>query len=111
MAAQAIRISVNGLSVPACLLYLQCQHIVSTALTDAQHQAACLSQDVFDEPFWGGLDLVVNALDNVAARLYVDSRCVYFGRPLLESGTLGAKANTQVVVPSITENYGAPHGS
>lgn len=64
-------------------------------------------QNVFDDDFWGGLDVVVNALDNVSARLYVDSRCVYFGRPLLESGTLGAKANTQVVVPNITENYGA----
>ncbi len=44
-----------------------------------------------------GLDLVVNALDNVNARLYVDSRCVYFGKPLLESGTLGPKCNTQMV--------------
>ena len=64
-------------------------------------------QAVFDDAFWSGLDVVINALDNVTARLYVDSRCVYFGRPLLESGTLGAKANTQVVVPSTTENYGA----
>jgi molybdopterin/thiamine biosynthesis adenylyltransferase len=39
---------------------------------------------------------IVNALDNVNARLYVDSRCVYFCKPLLESGTLGAKCNTQV---------------
>ena len=64
-------------------------------------------QDVFDDKFWGGLDVVVNALDNVNARLYVDSRCVYFQRPLLESGTLGAKCNTQMVIPNITENYGA----
>ena len=60
----------------------------------------------FDE-FWGGLDVVVNALDNVNARLYVDSRCVYFGKPLLESGTLGTKCNTQMVIPHLTENYGA----
>ena len=39
-------------------------------------------------------------------RLYVDARCVYFGKPLLESGTLGAKCNTQMVVPRLTENYG-----
>ncbi len=39
---------------------------------------------------------VVNALDNVNARLYVDQRCVYFCKPLLESGTLGPKCNTQV---------------
>ncbi|GBG00467.1 ubiquitin-activating enzyme E1, partial [Raphidocelis subcapitata] len=33
--------------------------------------------------------------------------CVYFCRPLLESGTLGAKCNTQAVIPRLTENYGA----
>ena len=51
----------------------------------------------------------VNALDNVNARLYVDGRCVYFNKPLLESGTLGPKANTQMVIPRLTENYGARH--
>lgn len=35
-------------------------------------------------------------------------RCVYFGKPLLESGTLGPKCNTQMVIPILTENYGAP---
>lgn len=53
------------------------------------------------------LDVVVNALDNVNARLYVDGRCVYFQKPLLESGTLGTKCNTQMVIPNLTENYGA----
>jgi ubiquitin-activating enzyme E1 len=53
------------------------------------------------------LDVVVNALDNVKARLYVDTRCVFFEKPLLESGTLGAKCNSQMVLPHLTENYGA----
>lgn len=53
------------------------------------------------------MHVITNALDNVEARLYVDSRCVYYGLPLLESGTLGTKGNTQVVVPRLTENYGA----
>ena len=65
------------------------------------------TEDVFDDEFWQGLDVVVNALDNVNARLYVDSRCVYFQKPLLESGTLGTKCNTQMVIPNMTENYGA----
>jgi ubiquitin-activating enzyme E1 len=39
--------------------------------------------------------------------MYIDSRCVYFQKPLLESGTLGAKCNTQMVIPHLTENYGA----
>lgn len=72
-----------------------------------QNRVSPETEDVFNDSFWEGLDLVVNALDNVNARLYVDSRCVYFGKPLLESGTLGPKCNTQTVVPRLTENYGA----
>jgi hypothetical protein len=34
--------------------------------------------------------------DNVEARTYMDRRCVYYHKPLLESGTLGTKGNTQV---------------
>ena len=72
-----------------------------------QNRVSPDTEDVFDDGFWQGLDVVVNALDNVNARLYVDSRCVYFGKPLLESGTLGTKCNTQMVIPRVTENYGA----
>ena len=65
------------------------------------------TENDFDEDFWSSLDLVANALDNVAARLYVDSKCVFHGKPLLESGTLGTKGNVQVIVPHRTEAYGA----
>ena len=71
-----------------------------------QNRVSPDTEEVFNDTFWEGLDVVVNALDNVNARLYVDSRCVYFGKPLLESGTLGTKCNTQMVVPNVTENYG-----
>jgi len=64
------------------------------------------TEDVFDDVFWTSLDCVVNALDNIQARLYVDSRCVWFAKPLLESGTLGTKANAQVVLPYLTQSYG-----
>jgi len=65
------------------------------------------TEDVFDDEFWEGLSGVCNALDNVQARLYVDQRCVYYQKSLLESGTLGAKGNVQVVVPRVTESYGS----
>jgi len=64
------------------------------------------SEGTFGDAFWRGQDVVTNALDNVKARLYVDRRCVFFGLPLLESGTLGVKCNVQVVVPHMTESYG-----
>ena len=55
----------------------------------------------------GVLLTACNALDNLEARRYTDYQCVTYGKPLLESGTLGAKANTQVVLPHKTESYSA----
>ncbi|KAF3448053.1 hypothetical protein FNV43_RR08761 [Rhamnella rubrinervis] len=72
-----------------------------------QNRATPDTENVFDDTFWENLNVVVNALDNVNARLYIDQRCLYFQKPLLESGTLGAKCNTQMVIPHLTENYGA----
>ncbi|CAN0879670.1 Ubiquitin-activating enzyme E1 1 [Linum grandiflorum] len=72
-----------------------------------QNRASEETESVFDDTFWENLTVVINALDNVNARLYVDRRCMYFQKPLLESGTLGAKCNTQMVIPHLTENYGA----
>lgn len=63
------------------------------------------TEHIFNEEFWEELDGVTNALDNVEARTYVDRRCVFFHKPLLESGTLGTKGNTQVVLPNLTESY------
>lgn len=63
------------------------------------------TEDIFNDDFWNALDFVTNALDNVEARTYVDRRCVFFKKPLLESGTLGTKGNVQVVYPYMTESY------
>lgn len=54
------------------------------------------TENVYDDGFFEALDGVANALDNVDARIYMDRRCVYYRKPLLESGTLGTKGNTQV---------------
>ncbi|KAI9118197.1 hypothetical protein K1719_010529 [Acacia pycnantha] len=72
-----------------------------------QNRVGPETENVFDDAFWENLSVVINALDNVNARLYVDQRCLYFQKPLLESGTLGAKCNTQMIIPHLTENYGA----
>lgn len=54
------------------------------------------TEHIYDDTFFECLDGVANALDNVDARIYMDRRCVYYRKPLLESGTLGTKGNTQV---------------
>jgi ubiquitin-activating enzyme E1 len=70
-----------------------------------QDRVGVETEAIFNDLFWENLDVVTNALDNVDARKYVDRRCVYFRKPLLESGTLGTKGNTQVVIPHLTESY------
>lgn len=70
-----------------------------------QNRVGIETEDVYGDDFFESLDGVTNALDNVVARQYMDRRCVYYNKPLLESGTLGTKANTQVVIPNLTESY------
>ncbi|XP_058570974.1 ubiquitin-like modifier-activating enzyme 1 isoform X3 [Neofelis nebulosa] len=63
------------------------------------------TEHIYDDSFFQNLDGVANALDNVDTRMYMDRRCVYYRKPLLESGTLGTKGNVQVVIPFLTESY------
>jgi len=65
------------------------------------------TENIYDDTFFESLNGVANALDNVEARHYMDRRCVYYCKPLLESGTLGTKGNVQVVIPHLTESYGS----
>ncbi len=62
-------------------------------------KVATETESFFSDDFFESLDMVCTALDNVEARLYVDQRCLFYKKPLLESGTLGAKGHTQIVVP------------
>jgi molybdopterin/thiamine biosynthesis adenylyltransferase len=59
------------------------------------------------EGLWKGITAVLGCVDNVAARLWVDAQCVARGIPLIDSGTLGAKGNTQVMLPHRSEPYSA----
>jgi ubiquitin-activating enzyme E1 len=52
------------------------------------------NEEFFNDNFWNELDFVVNAVDNVKARLFIDGRCVWFHKPLFEAGTLGTKCNS-----------------
>ncbi|GJE84100.1 ubiquitin activating enzyme [Phanerochaete sordida] len=63
------------------------------------------TENVYNDEFFANIDGVTNALDNVKARQYMDQRCVFYEKPLLESGTLGTKGNTQVIIPHLTESY------
>uniref|UniRef100_A0AAX7US21 E1 ubiquitin-activating enzyme n=1 Tax=Astatotilapia calliptera TaxID=8154 RepID=A0AAX7US21_ASTCA len=74
-------------------------------ITGHQNRVGPDTERIYDDDFFESLDGVANALDNVDARMYMDRRCVYYRKPLLESGTLGTKGNVQVVIPFLTESY------
>lgn len=42
------------------------------------------TQYIYNDKFYESLTLVANALDNIQARRYIDSRCVITKTPLLE---------------------------
>jgi ubiquitin-activating enzyme E1 len=62
----------------------------------------------FDSKFWSkDVDVVLNALDNVEARLFMDGQCVANKKALVDAGTLGSKGNVQVIIPHQSESYGS----
>jgi ubiquitin-activating enzyme E1 len=63
------------------------------------------TESIFTDQFWDALDFVVNAVDNIKARQYVDQKCVFHVKPLFEAGTLGTKCNSQLILPGLTEAY------
>mmetsp|Transcript_33024 Transcript_33024/g.92448 ORF Transcript_33024/g.92448 Transcript_33024/m.92448 type:complete len:1015 (+) Transcript_33024:148-3192(+) len=63
------------------------------------------TEDVYNDNFFDSRHCVLNALDNIQARRYVDQRCTTAQRALLESGTMGTKGHVQVIVPFLTETY------
>ena len=73
----------------------------------AQQNKVCADTlSVYDENFFSQQSMVLTALDNVDARLFVDYLCLQNKVPLIDAGTLGTKCNVQVVIPHLTETYG-----
>ena len=65
------------------------------------------TEHIFNSDFFQQIDTILNALDNVDARIYMDEQAIKYSCPLIDSGTMGAKANVQVVIPDLTESYGS----
>ncbi|CAF3849427.1 unnamed protein product [Rotaria sp. Silwood1] len=63
------------------------------------------TEHIYNDHFFQQLDGLVTAVDNVKTRQYVDRHCVYYRKPLVDSGIFGTKASVQVVVPFLTESY------
>jgi len=78
------------------------QNINITALTERVGKE---TEDTFNDSFFQQLDGICNALDNVESRIYMDKKCVYYGKPLIESGTQGIQGSTMPILPFLTQSY------
>ena len=59
----------------------------------------------FDVFFYKTFDVVINALDNVKARQYVNTMCVLANVPLIEGGSTGLLGQSYPIIPHETECY------
>ncbi len=98
-AAKTINPDVSPIWTPIVISYFQIN------VVPHENRVGAETESVYDDTFFEALDGVANALDNVEARTYIDRRCVYYRKSLLESGTLGTKCSVQVVIPHLTESY------
>jgi ubiquitin-activating enzyme E1 len=72
-----------------------------------KHKICAETENIFDKNFHSKIDVYLNALDNVDARVYMDSQSIKYSKPLIDSGTMGSKGNVQVIIPHLTESYGS----
>jgi hypothetical protein len=61
---------------------------------DRQDRVSPATESVYDDAFWEGLDGVVNALDNVKARQYVDHLSAAYTRVHARAHTFYTRART-----------------
>ena len=59
----------------------------------------------FNFKFWNSLDIVINGLDNIEGRVYLDRKWVEHEIPFLESGTEGPMGHSSIIMPFKTNTY------
>ena len=63
------------------------------------------NEDQYPEEFWRRQDGMFSALDTRIARNYLDEMCVYWSKPMFDSGTSGVIGSTHPVIPYISQCY------
>lgn len=63
------------------------------------------TENIFNDNFWEEQDLIIGAVDNNKARIYIDNQCTFYNKIFLESGTSGTSASSMVIFPHKTTCY------
>jgi len=63
------------------------------------------NENLFNQKFWKKQNIIINAVDTIEARKYIANECKKYQKILIDSGTNGTKANSQVIIPYKTIDY------
>ena len=55
--------------------------------------------------FFASFNVILNGLDNLEARRYVNRMSVMFGVPMIESGTAGMLGQSRMIIPDVSECF------
>lgn len=75
---------------------------------DLQSRIGPENENIFNDEFWDKQTFIINAVDNIEARKYIANQCILYQKILIDSGTNGTKANSQVIIPHKTVGYSPP---
>jgi ubiquitin-activating enzyme E1 len=78
---------------------------INTTICPYILRASKETENTFTPDFYNNIDIILNALDNVEARQYTDSKALKHDKPLIDSGTVGESGGIQVVIPNKTISY------
>ena len=73
----------------------------SPALKIVAEHANVIADERFSFDFFEGFDIVLNGLDNIAARRHVNRMCLATGTPLVESGTEGSAGQVRAIFKGV----------
>ena len=67
------------------------------------HQKVCKETEAFfNEKFWTKQDIIISAVDNDDARVYLNNKCFKYNKLFLNAGTSGVRAKADIIIPKIT---------
>jgi ubiquitin-like 1-activating enzyme E1 B len=69
------------------------------------YQASIYETDKFPLSWFDQFDIIFNALDNIAARSYINKIGLFLNKKIMESGTTGTNGQSQPTFPNKTECY------
>ena len=58
--------------------------------------------NIFNDDFWEKQNLIITAVDNLQARKFVDKKCTFYSLALIDAGTNGTNASSDIFYPGKT---------